>query len=296
MAHSEVVVIGDVLIDELVDSTGSTAFPGGSALNVAVGLAILGVPVTLVGSVGDDDDGEVIRQYLRESDVRLIGSVAALGTGRAISDRTDAEPTYRFNRSSQNRQVVFDERGTAALEAAEIIAVSGFPCDDRDQVAALVEITGRSSALLAVDANPREGLLRDRQEFRSGLERLSRSAELVKLGEDDIALLYDESLRSVALRYLDLGAHNVLSTAGANGAAVYRADGQVSRSIAVDPRPVVDTMGAGDATFATAIHALWARGPASDDVIDWGSALERAMAVAAETIRFPGALLRIPRR
>ena len=49
-----VVVVGDALIDELRDDHGVREFVGGAALNVAVGLAQLGVPATLVAKLGDD--------------------------------------------------------------------------------------------------------------------------------------------------------------------------------------------------------------------------------------------------
>ncbi|WP_368665902.1 PfkB family carbohydrate kinase [Cryobacterium sp. Y62] len=47
-APARVAVVGDALIDVLRDSEASREFPGGAALNVAVGLAVLGVPTTLM--------------------------------------------------------------------------------------------------------------------------------------------------------------------------------------------------------------------------------------------------------
>ncbi|MBO9627294.1 MAG: hypothetical protein J7484_13095, partial [Microbacterium sp.] len=49
-----VVVIGDALVDEVVVDGTTTRHPGGSALNVAIGLAIPGVPATLLTSIGED--------------------------------------------------------------------------------------------------------------------------------------------------------------------------------------------------------------------------------------------------
>ncbi|NIS28551.1 MAG: carbohydrate kinase family protein, partial [Actinobacteria bacterium] len=44
---------------------------GGSAANAAVALAGLGVPVGLLGSVGDDEHGAALREALRERGVAL---------------------------------------------------------------------------------------------------------------------------------------------------------------------------------------------------------------------------------
>src|SRR5690606_14653515 len=61
---SRVVAVGDALIDEVRDDRGIREFVGGAALNVAVGMARLGIPTTLIAMVGDDEPGERIRAYL----------------------------------------------------------------------------------------------------------------------------------------------------------------------------------------------------------------------------------------
>ena len=73
-APRRITVVGDALIDELRDAHGSREFVGGAALNVAVGLALLGEDVTLVAMLGDDEPGERIRAYVRDYGVRLVES------------------------------------------------------------------------------------------------------------------------------------------------------------------------------------------------------------------------------
>jgi sugar/nucleoside kinase (ribokinase family) len=58
-------------------------------------------------------------------------------------------------------------------------------------------------------------------------------------------------------------------------------------------RPVVDALGAGDATLAAFVsRLLQLEGVASDAELD--DALRFAMVVAAETARHPGGRLRLP--
>ncbi|MEO8093382.1 MAG: PfkB family carbohydrate kinase [Pseudolysinimonas sp.] len=288
--NPRVVVVGDVLIDELVDETGSRSFPGGSALNVAVGLAILGTPTTLVGMVGDDADGEMIRSYLAEWGVEAVLTLGPDGTGRALSDRRGGEPTYRFNQASKDRSIVFDESVREAFSSASIVAISGFPFDDAEQVELLTETLKQSGAAVAIDPNPRSGLMRDRESFRANLEKVASSALLLKLGEEDAMLLYEMSLSSTISRLrLRLGS-DILATEGKGGASVYSATFSIHRPIAQVPSAIVDTMGAGDATFAVVLHALAARSTLSPK--GWYRVLDEAMLVAARTIRHPGALLR----
>jgi fructokinase len=281
-----VVVIGDALIDEMRDATGSVDAPGGSALNVAVGLSILGVPSTLIAMYSDDADGQVLARHLAEHGVAAIAWSSHLGTGRAISDRTSGEPTYSFNSASVARSIAFTQPMLDAIAAADLVAISGFPLDDEQQFAALAAAVAGKTVLL--DPNPRTGLLLDAARFARNLERFAPSLRLLKLGDEDAHLLFAEPLAIVAERFLVLGTQVVLATAGSSGATVYTASGPVARPIVSSPAPVVDTMGAGDATFASVIASL------SRGENDWNVTLDRAMAIAAATIRQRGGTLRLP--
>lgn len=289
---SRVLVVGDVLIDELVDESGSTSLPGGSALNVAVGLSVLGIPSTLAGMVGDDDDAQTIRAYLARYDVPLIASISPLGTGRAISDRTAGEPTYRFNQSCKQRRLDFNDELRSALREAEIVAISGYPFDNDSQVDQLAAALEGAPASMAIDPNPRAGMLSDAAAFRRNLEQLAPMAELIKLGDDDAGLLYAQPLETAVTRYLALGTAVVLATRGAAGASLLSTAARVDCPIRRLPAPIIDTMGAGDATFATIVAGMHGDLLRSSD--NWPALLSESMGIAAETIRSAGALLRLP--
>lgn len=288
-----VVLIGDALIDELRDEHGVREFVGGAALNVAVGLTRLGVPATLIAMVGDDEAGAHMRSYLADYGVQLIASPSAHGSSRAVSTRSPAgEPVYEFNTAAQERAITFGAEERAAIADAAIVAVSCFPFDDAAQTAQFADAVDAGSARLAIDPNPRSGMLSDREEFVRGFEALAARATLVKVGEDDATLLYDQPLDALRARLIDLGAQAVLATEGPSGATVEAGDVVVTRPISHLPGRIIDTMGAGDAAFAAAVAAL-IDGTPSDEK-EWGAALQRAMDVAAATCRSEGALLRLP--
>ncbi|WP_144832513.1 PfkB family carbohydrate kinase [Microbacterium sp. BH-3-3-3] len=288
-----VVVVGDALIDEIRDDTGVREFVGGAALNVAVGLSRLGVPATLLAMVGDDAAGEQIRSFLAEYDVELLASPAPHGSSRAVSTRSpEGEPVYVFNEAAQNRRVAYGEAERAAIAAAPMVVVSCFPFDDADQTALLVEATASASTPLAIDPNPRSGMLRDRGEFVRGFEKAASGALLVKVGEDDAQLLYDAPLDDLRKKLVGLGVEAVLATYGAGGAAIDAGATTVSRGISDLPGRIIDTMGGGDAVLATTAALVRDRLPA--DAGEWDAVLSRAMDVAAATCRHEGALLRTP--
>jgi fructokinase len=287
------VVIGDALIDELRDDRGVREFVGGAALNVAVGLARLGVPATLIAMVGDDEPGARIRSYLADFGVDLVATPSVRGSSRAVSTRSGGgEPTYVFNEAAQHRAIRFGEAERTAISGAAVVAVSCFPFDDVAQTLALSECVAASDAILAIDVNPREGMMHDRAEFVRGFEQLAAHAALVKVGDDDAALLYGEPVDALRARLIDGGAAAVLATQGAAGATIEAGADVVTRPISDLPGRIVDTMGAGDAAFAAVIAALVTNPPAGPE--GWGAALQSAMDVAAATCRFEGALLRLP--
>ncbi|HWS49742.1 MAG TPA: PfkB family carbohydrate kinase [Microbacterium sp.] len=288
---SRVVVIGDALIDEIRDDAGVRELVGGAALNVAVGLRRLGVPSTLIAMVGDDEAGDHIREYLHDHDVTLISSPAPFGSSRAIVRRSvKGEPEYVFNEAAQQRSIRYSDEARRAIADAGLVAVSCFPFDVPAEVDALADAV--AGARLAIDPNPRAGMLTDKDEFVRGFEHLATGADVVKVGADDAALLYGSGLDALRSRLRGLGVLAVLATAGADGAIIETDAGSAEAPISTLPGAVIDTVGAGDATLAAVAAGLVDSSPAS--LTEWESLLGRAMDVAAATCRAEGGLLRTP--
>jgi fructokinase len=297
---ARVTVIGDALIDELRDPRDSREFVGGAALNVAVGLALLGENVTLVAMLGDDEPGRRIRSYLHDYGVRLVESPSPHGTSRAVSDRTDGEPRYEFNEAAQRRRIRFDDATRAAIDDADLVVVSCFPFDDDEQYSELVAAITRPEHRVVVDGNPRAGMLSDQAAFLANFVDFASRALLSKVGDEDAELLLGDSLDAFVDRLrtaaqVPSAPGAVLATAGRDGATVHHGDLVVHADIVSLPGPIVDTMGAGDATLSAIVHGVARDGlPQTSDA--WTTTLHDAMTIAAATVRHEGALLRVPQR
>ncbi len=288
-ARSRVAVIGDALIEEVHDEAGENELIGGSAVNVAVGLSRLGVPSILLAAVGRDDAGERIRAHLELHGVELMMTPSRMGTGRTVSG---GGPSHEFDDAARARCIRLDEQARSALEAAPLTVISGFPFDRTTQTLVMLKTLERRTGRLAIDPNPRAGLLRSRAEFVRGLERMAATADLVRLSDEDAGLLYETSAEHVRARMLGAGARAVLTTTGAGGSTIETANGVIGQRASAPAGSSIDTMGTGDAAFA-AILAAMDREPPSD-MEGWSRILRSTMDIADTTGRPVGTAVRPP--
>ncbi|KAA6430566.1 sugar kinase [Agrococcus sediminis] len=282
-----VVVVGDALVDE-VDGA---AHVGGAALNVAVGLARLGVPARLIAMVGDDDAGRLVREHCAAHGVELTATAAPRGTAVASAVRDGGTMRYEFNAAGTSRFVDLQPHA-ALLASAPLVVVSCLALEHEAQVAPLAAIE-RSHERLLLDPNARPAYLREpgaRERFAAGLDLLASRALLVKLSDEDAELVYDEDASETASRWLGSGTRAVAITRGPQGARVVTARGWVDASVPALADPIVDTIGAGDSVLASLAASVLA----GDHAGGWAGPLERAMAVAAATTRSAGGLLQLP--
>jgi len=289
------IAIGDGIID-VVDRDGATPsrHAGGAALNIAVGLARLGTASSLIANVGHDRDGFWLRDYLRRNRVEFVETPTVEFTGVATSVRVNGEPSYSFTAPMHRRRINFTSLTHAAVVGAGAVVVNSFPLDNAAQTEELLRSYSASAGMRVVDPNPRPAIVLDAAAYRSGFEALVPHSDLVKVSDEDAQFLFDRSVDEVAVHLLDLGARTVLLTRGAEGASYRGADGMhVDVPIAFMPDPVVDTLGAGDATLATVVAGLL-RADSRPDADVVRTVLARAMRVAAATCRVSGGLLQDP--
>lgn len=219
---------------------------------------------------------------------------APFGTGVARSDRTHGEPTYSFNDAMKKRSYAFDSGQAELIREATVVVVNSYPVDRPEQVDHLAELLAGASGFTAYDPNPRPGMIDDREEFIRGFDRIAATVSLVKISDEDASWMFGSSLDEAIDHVLGLGAAIVLATAGRLGATIATADGiRISRPIVDLPGPIVDTMGAGDATLASLLsHIAEAGNHLTAE--EWTAHLDFAMAVAALTCRSVGADIQLP--
>lgn len=273
-----VFVVGESLADVAVGLDGVTRrMPGGSPLNVAFGVARLGVPTTLLTSFGDDEDGRLLAEHVRAGGVRLAPHSMRPGatTSTALARLgPDGSASYAFD-------VSWNLPSDAVVPADAVVLHTG-------SIAAVLQPGARRvrelfegaapGVLRTFDPNVRPAITPDRDFACPSVERFARHADILKLSLEDAAwLLPGADEREIAAWGIGLGAGLVALTRGADGCVLTTADFRVEQpGVRVQ---VVDTIGAGDAFMSALIAGAW-RWSLIDSLLARRLTLEEASALA----------------
>jgi fructokinase len=288
-------VLGEALIDIVRRTRMEAEHPGGSPMNVAVGLGRLEMPTTLGTWIGADERGKSIRKHVADSGVHLVpGSDGAERTSTAIATIDDSgSARYTFELSWELPPIP-KWLHPAVVHAGSISAV--LDPGGSDVLAALK--AAAPHATITYDPNVRPAIMGPPERVGLRIQELVAAADLVKVSEEDLAYLYpDGEVMEDAALWLEEGPGIVVVTKGKSGAIGVTASGlwvEVPSPAAV----VVDTVGAGDSFMAGIIWALGQAGllggAKRDALRGIGEAalrevLETAARIAAFTVSRAGA-------
>lgn len=292
----QALVVGEALVD-IVERPGTPplAYPGGSPANVAIGLARLGRDAQLLTWLGEDPNGDLVRDHLEASRVRIASGsqrAARTSTARALID-ADGSATYEFDLEIDypEHQVAED---TVVVHVGSIGAVLE---PGAAKIAALLG-SARRRAVLTYDPNLRPSIMGDRDDVRPAVLALVAGSDVVKVSDEDLAWLEPGTApQDVARTWAAAGPALVVVTLGAEGSFAVTADG-VEVAVPAPRVDVADTVGAGDSFMGGLIDGLWTSGLvgagrhdaiAALPVGELTSLLERAARIAAITVSRPGA-------
>ncbi len=271
---SIVVVVGSVNVDLVVTVdrlpapgetvTGGTfaIHHGGKGANQAVAAARAGAAVTMVGAVGDDDNGASARAALAAEgvDTSLVRVLPGEMTGVALIAVDRAGANQIAVASGANHR--FD--GLPQLPQGEGVLLVGFEVVDAVVAEAVAVARGRGWPIIVNPAPARE------------LPAALRASGAILVPNDGEAALLGGDARALAA----VIGGPVVVTMGADGARLI--DGDRDVRVAAPEVVAVDTTGAGD-VFAGVLAASLA------DRLELEAAVRRAVAAASRAVTVPGA-------
>ncbi|PZF87255.1 carbohydrate kinase family protein [Micromonospora deserti] len=271
MTAGRVLVVGDLITDVVAvlagppatgsDTPAAIRFSGGGqAANTAAWLAAQGVPVTLVGAVGDDGAGRERVAELEQAGVECaVARHPDRPTGTVIVLATDGERTMITERGANLRLTAAQvDEALAAAPDARHLHLSGYP---------LLDAESRPAGLRALAAARERGLTTSVDAASAApLRRVGataflawvRGVDLLLVNADEATVLAGGLDPAAQGRALSAAARRVVVKRGAAGAV------WVDREATVTVAParrvaVVDVTGAGDA-FAAGLLAAWLDG------------------------------------
>lgn len=289
-----VTVFGEALVDDF--STRKVV--GGAPFNLARHLAGFGLPVTMITRIGDDANGQLIRDEFARFGLRESGLQTGPGeaTG-SVHVEVGADGSHQFTIVPDQAYDHID--GAAALAASpatpsSIFCFGTLAQRDPQSRAALHALLEQTQAVRFLDLNLRAGFVDETIVFDS-----LQQADIVKVNEEELQQLFkwychtcpdtvnmecisvDTECRAM-MHNFSLSA--LVVTMGARGALYLSADGaHVADHGATTEGAFVDSVGAGDA-----FNAVFLLGRLRGWTME--RTLARANAFAASTCAHAGAV------
>lgn len=269
----DAVTIGEAMAMFVATQTGDLARAeqfvkriAGAELNVAIGLARLGLKVGWVSRVGDDSFGRYTCQQLEKEGVdhRQVTVDARFPTGfqlkNKVDDGSDPHVEY-FRKGSAASHLSVEDFQRDYFGSARHLHLSGVSAAISDSSLALSRLAAQEmkqmGKTISFDPNLRPVLWSSEQEMVKQLNALAAFADWVLPGVSEGKILTGhEQPESIADFYLDKGVKAVIVKTGCDGAWFKTADGEKGEVRAQPVDNVVDTVGAGDGFAVGVISAL----------------------------------------
>ena len=297
-------VLGEAIVDLVGEGDRRyTAHPGGSPLNVAVGLGRLGQPTSLAARLSRDAFGSMFREHLAAAgvDPRHLVSAQEPSTLAVATLDADGVAAYDFwTEGTADWQWTFAELAGIVDDETVVLHTGSIAMELEPGAGRVLDLLRRvrhaGRTTISYDPNVRLARRGSPDEGRRAVEKVVGLADLVKVSSEDLGWLYPgEDPVLAARRWAGVGPELVVVTLGGDGAVALPVGGQEVRRPA-PPVEVVDTVGAGDAFTAGLLGALADRGALGRTyqggrlaAVDLPAVLDRSCLVAALTCARAGA-------
>lgn len=269
----DVITIGEAMAMFVARETGDLAAvetfikrAAGAELNVAIGLARLGLKVGWVSRIGQDAFGRFICQVLDKENIdhRQVTVDPRYPTGFQLKSKVDdgSDPLVEyFRKGSAASHLSPEDFDHDYFGSARHLHLSGVAAAISDSSLELTrhaakEMRSRGKTI-SFDPNLRPVLWRSEEEMRKQLNLLAEYADWVLPGEKEGYILTGyRQPQDIADFYLDKGVKAVVIKTGGEGAWYKTAGGEQGQVAAIKVDQVVDTVGAGDGFAVGVISAL----------------------------------------
>ena len=265
----DVTALGELLIDFTMtgaDESGyptMAAHPGGAPANFLAALTKYGKRTALLGKVGADAFGRMLRGTLETVGIEtrgVIGSPDVFTTLAFVTLDASGDREFSFSRKpGADTCLRFEELDLALIDEARVFHFGTLSLTDepaRSATRQAVAYARERGKLITFDPNLRRPLWRDMDEAKAQMCWGLAQADVVKISDEEVDFLFGMNPREGAAHILHTyGVKLVFVTCGAEGCFFMneRASGHVP---GLSGLHTVDTTGAGDIFGGSAVACL----------------------------------------
>ena len=277
IARRRLLVIGDVMLDRYLWGDATRISPEapvpvvhivretdtvGGAANVAANIAALGAAVEVIGVIGADEHGAILRRHLRakgiQFDERFVVKTAKTITKTRVVVRNQQLCRLDHEEAPSHYRGGLATGALLALMESKIEAADGVILSDYAKGVLTTEIIERLTAIvrahgkfIALDPKPASGVRFHDLDLITPNKREAIELADLKASADEATDLK----RICAAIWKTYRPKNLVITLGADGMLI-SANGHVMRKIDTAARQVYDVSGAGDTVIAALTLAL----------------------------------------
>lgn len=273
----DVTALGELLIDfTMISADGEgyptmAAHPGGAPANFLAALAKYGKRTALLGKVGTDKFGRLLKDTLEGAGIETRGLVAADDVFTTLAFVTlDASGDREFSFSRKpgaDTCIRFEELDLSLIDEARAFHFGTLSLTDepaRSTTQQAVAYAKAHGKLITYDPNLRNPLWKDLDEAKTQMLWGLQHADVVKISDEEVEFLFGLNPQDGAAHILkEFGVKLVFVTCGPDGCFFKnaQASGQVPGMSGIR---VVDTTGAGDIFGGSAVYRLLETGKAPE--------------------------------
>ena len=306
----DILTLGELLIDFThngVSSQGNGLFeanPGGAVCNVLAMMNKLGHSAAYMGKVGDDIFGHLLKKTLEEVSINtecmLMDKDARTTLAFVANDETGDRSFSFYRNPGADMMFTEDEVNEEAIAASRIFHFGTLSMTHegvREATKKALDIAKKNGVMISFDPNLRESLWDSlytaKEQFAYGMQY----CDVLKISDNEIQWFtgkedYEEGVKALQDTYhIPL----IFLSLGRDGSRAYYKDMKVSVPAFVQEN-TIETTGAGDTFFGSALHFVLEKGLENLSVDDLKEMLTFANAAASIITTRKGALKVMPSR
>lgn len=264
----DVTALGEILIDFTPcgkSEAGQRVFeqnPGGAPANVLACLNKCGKKTAFIGKVGQDMHGQFLKDVLDESGIITEGLVIdedVFTTLAFVALSDTGERSFSFARKpGADTCLTQEELKTELIQDSKVFHIGSLSLTAepvRSTTFKALAVAKEAGCIISYDPNYRGALWSSREAAMEGMRSVLDYVDVMKLSDEETALLTDVADEKEAARKLvEKGISIVVVTLGADGALVCTKDGDVH--VPGFKANMVDTTGAGDSFWGGFLNCL----------------------------------------